>query len=135
VSARDRFAFLLAGALVACGGHDAQAPATSAGAATAGWIQPEIIQRIVRGHFPVLRKCYEDALLTNPNLVGRVVVRFIIDANGEVHTAVDGGSDMPDPSVVDCVVGHFRDLSFPRPQPEGRSVTVVYPIPFSTAPK
>jgi hypothetical protein len=41
----------------------------------------------------------------------------------------DGGSDLPDQSVVQCVVRGFGNLSFP--QPEGGMVTVVYPIIFN----
>jgi hypothetical protein len=65
----------------------------------------------------------------NPNLQGRVSVKFVIDRSGAVSTSQDGGSDLPDQSVVQCVVRGFQNLSFP--QPEGGIVTVVYPIIFT----
>ena len=42
---------------------------------------------------------------------------------------MDGGSDIPDANVVQCVTRGFTNLSFP--QPEGGIVTVVYPIIFN----
>jgi hypothetical protein len=94
-----------------------------------GRLRPEIIQRIVRQNFGRFRYCYENALRTSPTLQGRVTVKFVIDRSGAVAMTADGGSDIPDRGVVQCVVGGFLNLSFP--QPEGGMVTVVYPIMFS----
>jgi TonB family protein len=91
-----------------------------------------VVQRVVRSHLSVFHRCYEAGVSVNANLEGRVVVKFIIESNGEVHSAVDGGSTMHDASVVECVVNHFRALSFPHPQPEGKTATVVYPMEFET---
>ena len=94
-----------------------------------GRLPPEVIQRIVRQNFGRFRLCYENGLRNNPNLQGRVTVKFIIDRSGAVSMTADGGSDIPDGSVVGCVVRGFGNLSFP--QPEGGMVTVVYPIMFN----
>lgn len=94
-----------------------------------GHIPAEVIQRIVRANFGRFRNCYESGLRTNPALTGRVATRFVIDRTGAVSMAQDGGSDMPDRSVVSCVVRSFQNLSFPAP--EGGVVTVSYPINFS----
>jgi hypothetical protein len=56
-------------------------------------------------------------------------VRFVIDRQGHVADASDGGSTLPDPDVIACIVKGFADLSFPKP--EGGIVTVVYPIAFA----
>jgi hypothetical protein len=94
-----------------------------------GRLPPEVIQRIVRQNFGRFRLCYETGMRTNPALTGRVAVKFIIDRSGSVAMARDGGSDLPDQSVVQCVVKGFTNLSFPEPQ--NGMVTVVYPIVFS----
>ena len=93
-----------------------------------GRLPPEVIQRIVRQNFGRFRLCYENGLKGNPTLQGRVSVKFVIDRNGAVASSGDGGSDLPDTSVVTCVVRGFGNLSFP--QPEGGTVSVVYPIVF-----
>ena len=94
-----------------------------------GRLPPEVIQRIVRQNFGRFRLCYENGLRNNPNLQGRVGVNFVIGRDGAVSQVQNGGSDLPDSGVVQCVVRAFYGLSFP--QPEGGIVTVGYPIMFS----
>ena len=93
-----------------------------------GRLPPEVIQRIVRQNFGRFRLCYENGLRNNPNLQGRVAVRFVIGKDGNVDNVANGGSDMPDSNVVSCIVRTFPSLSFP--QPEGGLVTVVAPMMF-----
>jgi hypothetical protein len=50
----------------------------------------------------------------------------VIGRDGSVTTLQDGGSDLPDQGVVQCVVRSFGTLSFP--QPERGIVTVLYPM-------
>ena len=112
------------------GSHRAKPPQVRMGATSvSGRLPPEVIQRIVRQNFGRFRLCYENGLRNNPNLQGRVGVRFVIGRDGAVSNVANGGSDMPDSGVVSCVVRAFYGLSFP--QPEGGIVTVVYPIMFS----
>jgi len=94
-----------------------------------GRLPPEVIQRIVRQNFGRFRLCYENGLRANPNLQGRVGVRFVIGRDGNVASVSNGGSDMPDAGVINCVMRAFYGLAFPIP--EGGIVTVVYPIVFS----
>jgi len=96
---------------------------------TNGRLPPEVIQRIVRQNAGRYIFCYQNALRTNPNLEGRVTVRFVIGRDGSVQVASDGGSDIPDTGVRQCVVSSFANLSFP--QPDNGMVTVVYPLMFS----
>jgi hypothetical protein len=112
------------------GAHQTRSPSIRQGATQVnGRLPQEVIQRIVRQNFGRFRLCYENGLRTNPNLAGRVTVKFVIDRSGSVSTASDGGSEIPDQGVVQCVVRGFGNLSFP--QPEGGIVTVVYPIIFN----
>jgi hypothetical protein len=96
---------------------------------TNGHLPAEVIQRIVRQNDGRYRFCYENGLKANPNLQGRVTVRFLIDRGGAVAVASDFGSDIPDEGVRRCVVSSFTALSFPAP--DSGVVTVVYPIVFS----
>lgn len=111
-----------------------------------GRLAPVIIQQTVRASFGEMRKCYEDGLRRDPNLAGRISVRFVIDQEGKVSAVGEGeapvtpelaGSPpraaasppLPDRAVVACVLAAFEKLTFPKP--EGGIVTVVYPIQFS----
>jgi hypothetical protein len=103
-------------------------PTSDAGTVN-GTLAPEVIQHVVREHFGTFRRCYEDGLRKDGNLHGRITTKFIIDKNGAVPMVADGGSDLPDRDVVQCVVRGFGSLRFP--QPDGGMVTVVYPIQFN----
>ena len=87
------------------------------------------VQRVVRSDFRKFRQCYEDGLHKDPKLAGKVAVRFVIGSDGKVASAADGGSDLPNPAVVRCVIQSFSSLTFPPP--ENGKVTVVYPIQFT----
>ena len=93
-----------------------------------GRVPPETIQRIVRQNFGRFRLCYENGLRANPSLSGRVTVKFVINRQGGVAVAADGGSDLGDAGVRQCVVSSFTTLSFP--EQEG-TTTVWYPLVFT----
>ncbi len=112
------------------GDHAPKAPVTRTGVLTvSGRIPREVIQRIVRQNYGRFRLCYENGLRSNPSLQGRVAVRFVIGRDGAVSNVSNGDSDLPDASVVRCVVQAYYGLSFP--EPEGGIVMVTYPIMFS----
>lgn len=94
-----------------------------------GRLPPQVIQRIVRQNFGRFRMCYEQGLSRNPNLEGRVAVRFVVGRDGAVSNVGNGGSDLPDSQVTSCIMSAFYGLSFPTPE-EG-IVTVTYPLMFS----
>jgi hypothetical protein len=109
-----------------------KAPKVLAGATqVAGRLPPEVIKRIAKQHTGRFRYCYEKALLNNPKLEGKVVVRFVIGRDGAVINAANQGSTMPDAGVVSCVVSAFQALRFP--QPEGGVVVVTYPLDMHPA--
>jgi outer membrane biosynthesis protein TonB len=96
---------------------------------SSGGLPPEVVQRIVRQRVPSYRKCYEDGLKKRADLMGRVVVRFIIDASGDVSDPIQVGQDMGDQNVATCVGDVFKTLIFPSPG--NGPMTVVFPISFA----
>lgn len=106
------------------------AAARVGGAMVSGRLAPEIIRRVIRANFGEFRRCYESGLKTNPNLSGRVNVRFVIAKDGSVSNVGGKDSDLPDEAVKACIVRAFSTLKFP--EPEGGIVTVVYPIVFTS---
>jgi hypothetical protein len=95
-----------------------------------GRLPPEAVQRIVRANFGRFRDCYEQGLAKSADLAGRVAVRFVIGTEGAVTETSLADADLPDAAVRSCVVQTYRGLAFPKP--EGGTVTVIYPIVFST---
>jgi hypothetical protein len=94
-----------------------------------GRLPPELIQSVVRKSYGRFRTCYEQGLARDPKLQGRVSARFVIELDGTVSHAANGGSDLTDPEVINCVISQFFKLEFPPP--DGGIVTVVYPIMLS----
>jgi hypothetical protein len=111
--------------------HVPRAPAIRMGSTVvSGRIPPEVIQRAVRQNFGRFRVCYERGLMRNPELKGRVTVRFVIDSAGNVVDTGNAGSDLPDAEVITCVVSSFRAVHFPAP--DFGFISVVYPILFTS---
>jgi hypothetical protein len=112
--------------------HKTSAPVVRLGnSVTSGSLPAEVVQRVVRQNYGRFRQCYEMGLVRNPNLSGRVEARFVIERDGSVGSATNGGSDLPDSAVVSCVVSAYYSLSFPPPS--NGIVRVTYPIMFSPA--
>jgi len=94
-----------------------------------GSLDKAVIQRVIRSHVAGLRRCYERALAVNPGLEGRVLVRFVIGADGRVTSAEVAESTLNDSSVESCLLAEFRRMEFPPPQ-GGGVVMVNYPLVF-----
>ena len=106
------------------------------------------IQRVVRANMSKMTACYEAALSRNQNAPGgKVRVRLVIGRDGRVasaenqmgkadsRTTLSAGTEgnepmLADGTVVACVVGEFRKLVFPAPEPAG-IVVATYPLIFS----
>jgi TonB family protein len=98
-----------------------------------GRIEPLEVQRVVRASYGPIRSCYEQGVMRNPRLAGKVAVAFVIGRDGVVVGArLHESSTMPDADVASCVVQAFRTLVFPKPA--GGQASVVYPIQFNPAP-
>ncbi len=61
---------------------------------------------------PVLRYCYQRALVKNPKLEGSVLLRFAVDTAG-VASGVSATGSMSDATVRDCVQGRVQRIKFP----------------------
>ncbi len=105
-------------------------PVRPAPPAVSGRVPPEIIQRVVRAKTDALERCHEASIARRGDVAGRVVVRFTIAKDGSVVAAVDGGSTVDDPGLVECVLRIFRPMVFEAP---GAPVHVIYPIVFGRA--
>lgn len=92
-------------------------------------IPPEVVRRPIRERFRCFAACYEQGLARKPDLHGRVVVDFTIEAgSGKVKSPVDRGSTLPDRAVIGCILDEMKLVRFPAP--EDKDVRVVYPMSF-----
>lgn len=72
-----------------------------------------------------MRRCHEDGLRSNPALGGRVLVEVVTDRSGAVSLAQDGGSSLPDASVVACVASAVKNVTFPKIEEDAIAFVVV----------
>ena len=74
-----------------------------------------------------VRSCYERALKSAPDLRGRLVVSFTIEADGTVEGAVVELDQLGVEPVAACVLDSVADLRFPA---SSRGADVQYPFLF-----
>jgi hypothetical protein len=74
------------------------------------------VDDVVESAFPLFARCYRDGIQRNSNLDGAVRLRFVVGESGHVIEVEDGGSDLTDRQVIDCVAEGFYALRFPEPQ-------------------
>jgi len=92
-----------------------------------GNMEEVVLQRVVRQNVGQYRECYEAGAQRDPGLRGRVGVRLTIRPDGKTSWVVrTAETSLADAQVVECILGFFRRLSFPRPA--NGSVQVEFPI-------
>jgi len=86
--------------------------------------------------FPILKQCYGAALERQPDLHGKLVLKFSIvgdpDVGGVVEDASIGDeSTLKDDELETCARESLMALTFDKPPSGGGLVTVSYPIEFA----
>lgn len=99
-------------------------------ASTLGSLSREDIRRTVRRHLNEVRFCYEQGLMSRPDLEGRVSVRFLVDPSGTVTTAAVADTSGSVGNVPACVADSVRRWSFPS---AAGMTSVTYPFVLQTA--
>lgn len=99
----------------------------TAGEPIPAWIR-EMIRKRVRDRLPELEGVYADAIRRNPDLRGKLLVRFRIDPSGKVQSAEPADGSFPDNAFVNAVLTKVRRWTFEPPA--GRTVEVLYPFVF-----
>lgn len=91
-----------------------------------GPLSREVIQRVIRRHQREVRRCYEQALALEPNLHGRVLLRFTISGTGAVSAATVTETGAGLEAAATCIANAARRWTFPAPA--GGIVIVTYPF-------
>ena len=96
-----------------------------------GGLDVSIIQQIVEERLSEVRYCYENALLSNPNLSGKVETSWTIQADGTVSNLASQSGDAMASSLHNCIKERIGLWKFPQPK-GGGVVNVKYPFVFSS---
>ncbi|MDZ7266935.1 MAG: TonB family protein [candidate division KSB1 bacterium] len=89
----------------------------------------DAIQAVVAKHSPAIEYCYQRAIKRDPNLKGKIVVRFVITPQGTVESATIVSKTVNNPEVEDCILSRIRrwdDFGAIDPQKGNTTVRQVY---------
>jgi hypothetical protein len=101
-------------------------------AAPPGDSEREQLNRIVRQHVRALQACYERALVKKPDLKGKIVLSWTVEADGSVDEVEVESNTLGDPEVTRCLSAQPKTWTFPKPA-RGEPVRVSFPFVFSPA--
>lgn len=97
-----------------------------------GGLAADVVARYIRRHQNEIRYCYEKHLQQDPNLSGKLAVRFIIDGTGSVAGVATAEDTLQNGRVADCVHQRIGRWKFPQPA-GGVNVVVTFPWIFKPA--
>jgi hypothetical protein len=89
------------------------------------------VEDVVQAGFGLFAHCYREGIDRHPMLSGVVRLRMVIGRDGLVDEMRDGGSDIGDAEIIDCVAEGFFALRFPKPR-KG-TVRLTYRIVFDAS--
>ena len=95
-----------------------------------GSLDKSLIDKVIKQNQAKFLYCYQRELTKNPNLGGKIVVKFVIAKDGTVSSATTKTSTMNSPAVQNCINGRFMRFKFPEPK-GGGIVIVSYPFIFA----
>lgn len=96
----------------------------------AGPIDKSLIDAVIKRNMNQIRYCYQRELTKDPNLSGKITVKFVIARDGSVSKAEKKSSTMGNESVESCINSRFLTFQFPEPK-GGGLVIVSYPFMFA----
>jgi TonB family protein len=96
-----------------------------------GSLDPNVVANTIRQRKGAVVACYERALKRNPNLSGKVILRFTISAVGKVTSADIESNGLGDDEVGNCMVSIVKTWRFPAPS--GGDVQFSYPFVYQAA--
>ncbi len=102
------------GKLVGFAKKQGRPPAVHIGQAEGSGIDRDMVRRIVRAHINEVRSCYNMGLTKNPNLEGRVLIKFTILPTGKVSSTLIEENTTKESSVGDCIAKAVKRWSFPK---------------------
>ena len=91
----------------------------------------EEVAKVIHSHLHEIRFCYENAILSDPNLAGKLLIDFKINSKGIVPVAQVGEASLKDATVTKCLLTKLKNWKFPEPR-GGVVVAVSYPFIFKS---
>ncbi len=96
-----------------------------------GGLDREVIAQYIKTQLGQILYCYERQLSANPDLYGKVAVKFTISGTGGVETQAINDTTLKNTSVEGCILNKIAKWKFPEPK-GGTKVLVTYPFLFKS---
>lgn len=96
-----------------------------------GGLDREVIAQYIKTQLGQILYCYERQLSANPELYGKVAVKFTIAGTGSVETQAINDTTLKNSSVEGCILNKIAKWKFPEPK-GGTKVLVTYPFLFKS---
>ncbi|MBO9665541.1 MAG: AgmX/PglI C-terminal domain-containing protein [Bdellovibrio sp.] len=96
-----------------------------------GGLDREVIAQYIKSKLGQILYCYERQLSANPDLFGKVAVKFTIGGSGQVEQQIIGDTTLKNATVEGCILNRVAAWKFPAPQ-GGTKVLVTYPFLFKS---
>lgn len=96
-----------------------------------GGLDREVIAQYIKSQLGQILYCYERQLSANPELFGKVAVKFTIAGTGSVETQTIGDTTLKNATVEGCILNKVAKWKFPAPA-GGTKVLVTYPFLFKS---
>lgn len=94
-----------------------------------GSLSADAIRQVVQQNLRGIKFCYEKELAKNPELQGKVTVKFTIGPDGTLTNYEIESSTLNNAEAESCILQRMRRWRFPKP--DKGSVTVSYPFIFT----
>lgn len=96
-----------------------------------GGLDREVIAQYIKSQLGQILYCYERQLSANPDLYGKVAVKFTISGTGQVETQAINQTTLKSVPVEGCILNKIAKWKFPEPK-GGTKVVVTYPFLFKS---
>lgn len=96
-----------------------------------GGLDREVIAQYIKSQLGQILYCYERQLSANPELYGKVAVKFTIAGTGQVETQAINQTTLKSVPVEGCILNKIAKWKFPEPK-GGTKVVVTYPFLFKS---
>lgn len=95
-----------------------------------GGMSREQVKRIIDQHLHEISLCYENSLMNDPSLIGRIVFEWRVLGSGRVGEVNIKSSSVKSNQLHSCIKRAIKSWQFPRPK--NTEVVVSYPFVFDS---
>lgn len=92
-------------------------------------LDSSVVKDVIVSHMASIKYCYDSQLKKDPDLAGKVVVKFTVGPKGAVTKADVKETTLKNKDVETCMVGEVKSWIFPEPR-RGESVDIAFPFVF-----